>query len=75
MLPGPESKSSRVEPTSMRAAQLLRFKEGTQVPEPIIVADVVPIFLCRQADPGFGLNLVHNPADDPVVVFMIDKRF
>jgi hypothetical protein len=37
MVPAPESNRRRVRDISMRIEQLLRFTEGTQVPEPMMV--------------------------------------
>jgi hypothetical protein len=40
MVPGPQSKSSRLLPARIRAAQELRSSEGTQVPDPRMVAEI-----------------------------------
>jgi hypothetical protein len=44
MVPGPESTRILEEPTSSNTEHALRFNEGTQVPEPNIVA-VIPVLL------------------------------
>jgi hypothetical protein len=44
MVPGPVSKSSFELPTAINTEQALRFKDGTQVPEPKIVTVIADLF-------------------------------
>jgi len=41
MVPAPESNRRRSRDISTRTEQLLRFREGTQVPEPMIVIFII----------------------------------
>ena len=42
MVPAPESNNTRAVSTLMSRAQLLRFKEGTHVPDPKMVIFILP---------------------------------
>jgi len=66
MVPGPQSRTTTELPVVIRTAQALRFKAGTQVPDPRMVTRVeVSLFIFRGVR-RFGFpGTFFNAADDP----------